>query len=122
MMLRLVFALCLLSFPALAADAPHDPRARDLFQKIRCPVCEAQTIDSSDTDVARDLRALVEKRLAEGQSEEQIMNDLRAAYGDAIVMTPPVKPSTLPLWLAPFALLAIGAAAALALLRKAGRS
>lgn len=104
--LNIALILILLA-PSLsfASTAENDERAKHLFRQIRCPVCEAQTIDGSDTDAARDMRNFVLKKIENGQSDENIINELRAAYGDSIVMIPPVNAQTTLLWLFPFLVL-----------------
>lgn len=107
----IVLCISLFAANANAQDRSDiEQRANALYPLIRCPVCEAQTIDSSDTDTAKDLRALVVKKLENGQTEDEILNELRTAYGDSIVMTPPIQSNTALLWLAPFLIFIIGGA------------
>jgi cytochrome c-type biogenesis protein CcmH len=91
-----------LSDPALEA------RARELFRELRCLVCQNQSIDDSDADLARDLRIIVRERLLAGDSNAEILRFLTSRYGDFVLLKPPLKPSTVALWTAPFALLLIG--------------
>lgn len=127
----LVLALLFL-FPCLAYGAINpdeilkDPalnaRARVLWNEIRCPVCESQNISGSDSDVAADLRALVNERLLAGDTDAQILGDLQERYGDVILMNPPVKDTTYVLWYAPLALIALGVAAVGFTIRKAAKA
>ena len=125
-MSRLLCAVVLLLFaaisaahsPALAvqpdemlADPVLEQRARDISQHLRCLVCQNQSIDDSNADLARDLRILVRERLVAGDSDEQVIAFVVARYGDFVLLKPPVKESTLPLWLGPFALVILGAIA-----------
>lgn len=91
------------------ADPAKEQRARALFKQLRCLVCQNQSIDDSDADLARDLRVLVRERIQAGDSDEQVLAFLTARYGDFVLLKPPVKASTLPLWLAPFVILVLGA-------------
>ena len=100
--------------PAPAPDRPlADPaaetRARDLFQDIRCVVCQHESIADSPAGIAADLRQVVREEIAAGATDAEIRSRLVDRYGDYILFRPPFDPSTLILWLAPFAL-AIGAA------------
>lgn len=103
----------LFAAPAFAVPAPGtftDPameaRARHLQRELRCLVCQGESIDESNADLAADLRHLVRKQMAEGRSDRQIKDYLVARYGDFILMRPPVKPDTWLLWFAPFLVLA----------------
>jgi cytochrome c-type biogenesis protein CcmH len=121
-MKRLVlFALLLLStaLPAGAvqpgeqlADPVLEARARTLSREIRCLVCQNESIDDSEADLAHDLRVIVRERILAGDNDEQVKAFLVARYGDFVLLKPPVKPSTLALWFGPFAVLALAAAGA----------
>jgi cytochrome c-type biogenesis protein CcmH len=97
-----------------ANEALPDPvleaRARDLFKELRCLVCQNQSIDDSDAELARDLRILVRERLQAGDSNAEVISFLTNRYGDFVLLKPPLKASTIALWTAPFALLLIGGA------------
>ena len=112
---------------ALAATAPgevlDDPaleeRARGLTRQLRCLVCQNQSIDDSDAELARDLRFLVRERLVAGDSDEEVLAYMTARYGDFVLLKPPMRPGTYLLWFGPLALLlAAGAAVALYLRRR----
>ncbi len=104
------------------ADPALESRARIISKDIRCPVCEGQTIDESNADLARDLRILIRERLTAGDSDEDVVEYLRLRYGDAILMNPQLNKSTALLWFGPFVVFALGGAAAFAMLRKAQKS
>jgi cytochrome c-type biogenesis protein CcmH len=75
---------------------------------VRCLVCQNENIDESNADLARDLRLLVRERLVAGDTDEEVFAFLVARYGDWVLFSPPWKPSTYALWLAPFVLLLVG--------------
>jgi cytochrome c-type biogenesis protein CcmH len=91
------------------SDPAREARARALFKQLRCLVCQNQSIDDSDADLARDLRIIVRERIQAGESDRQVLAFLTARYGDFVLLKPPVKTATLALWLTPFALLLVGA-------------
>lgn len=88
-------------------DPALEERARDISQHLRCVVCKNQNIDESTAPLARDLRILIRERLEEGDSNKEVVAFVVDRYGDFVLLTPPIKTGTLPLWLAP-ALLLIG--------------
>jgi len=90
------------------ADPALEARARDISEGLRCLVCQNQSIDDSNADLARDLRLLVRKRLEAGDTNQQVVDYLVARYGDFILLKPPFMTSTLLLWLTPLAVLLIG--------------
>ncbi len=125
--MRLVLAAC--SFMLLCGfalvetplpDPAQEARAQTLFKQLRCPTCIAQSIHDSNADIASDLRVLVRERIAQGQSDDQIKAYLSARYGDLILLKPPVKTRTLPLWFAPWILFLGGGIAVFFILRRHG--
>ena len=89
------------------ADKKLETRARELSKHLRCLVCQNQSIDDSDADLARDLRILVRERLKAGDTDQEVLAFLVARYGDFVLLKPPVKPTTWLLWFGPFAVFAV---------------
>ena len=83
-------------------------RARDISKNIRCMICQNQSIDESNAPLARDLRILIRNKITEGNSNEEIYIFLTDRYGDFILLKPPLKLSTLALWLLPFIFFVVG--------------
>ena len=83
-------------------------RARNISKNIRCLVCQNQSIDESSAPLAKDLRILIRIKIEQGNSDEEIYDFLTKRYGDFILLNPPLKISTLFLWILPFVFLAIG--------------
>ncbi len=83
------------------ADPVLEERARAISTELRCVVCQNQSIDDSDADIARDMRLLVRERLVAGDNDQEVVNYLVARYGDFVLLRPPFQPNTLALWLAP---------------------
>ena len=92
----------------MLADPVLENRARNLSRKLRCLVCQNQSIDDSDADLAQDLRREVRAQLTLGKTDAAILNDLRAKYGDFVLLAPPLAKNTLALWLAPLGFLLLG--------------
>jgi cytochrome c-type biogenesis protein CcmH len=120
-----ILALLVLASPAHAVrpdeilpDAKLEQRARQISAGLRCLVCQNQSIDDSDASLAKDLRILVRDRLKAGDTDLQVKDFLVARYGNFILLKPPFEWDTLLLWLSPFAILGLGAAAILAARRK----
>jgi cytochrome c-type biogenesis protein CcmH len=106
----------LLSGTALAVEPSEmlkDPaleaRARAISRELRCLVCQNQSIDDSNADLAHDLRMIVRERLSAGDSDAQVKAYLVARYGDFVLLDPPFEARTLILWLGPAVLLLLGA-------------
>ena len=93
-------------------DPAQEERAREVGKLLRCLVCQNQSIDDSEADLARDLRLLVRERIRAGDSDAEVLRYMQARYGDFVLMRPPVRPATWLLWFGPLllALLALGAA------------
>lgn len=86
-------------------DAVQEARARALFKELRCVVCQSESLDDSEADLARDMRRLVRTQIAQGRTDDQVKAYLTGRYGDFVLLQPPVQPSTWSLWFGPFALL-----------------
>ena len=90
-------------------DARQEARADALMQEIRCLVCQGQSIADSDAELAGDMRDLVRRRIAAGQSPAQVRSWLIERYGSWISYRPTSEPAAWPLWIAPLVLLGVGA-------------
>jgi cytochrome c-type biogenesis protein CcmH len=89
----------------LAADPELEARVLEIAAELRCLVCQNETIAASHADLAIDLRNQVREQLRAGKSEREIREYMVARYGDFVLYTPPVKPTTWLLWVGPFILL-----------------
>jgi len=90
-------------------DPALEARARDIGRGLRCVVCQNQSIDDSNAEVAHDMRRAVRERLTAGDSDQQVYDFMVARYGDYVLLDPPFKPRTLILWLgAPLLLVLAG--------------
>jgi len=117
MMRRLLLVLMLVfaAAPALAvnpdeilADPRLEARARNLSAQLRCMVCQNQSIDDSNAELARDLRVLVRERLVEGETDEEVVDYVVSRYGEFVLLKPRLSARTMALWSAPVLLLLIG--------------
>jgi cytochrome c-type biogenesis protein CcmH len=109
---------------ALASFAPHDAFAVDeagqlenpvlqaryesITKDLRCLVCQNESIADSNAFLARDLRRQVQEMLVAGKSDDDILQFMKARYGEFVLYNPPLAPKTALLWGAPFILLIIG--------------
>jgi len=111
----LLFAFLLAATPALAvmpseqlADPKLEARARAISTELRCVVCQNQTIDDSDAELAHDLRVLLRQRLKAGDTDRQAIAFIVNRYGDYVLLRPPFEAETLLLWLGPLLVLVAG--------------
>ncbi|EYR81183.1 cytochrome C [Shinella sp. SUS2] len=125
--LLLASAFLLASAPAFAvnpdevlADPALEARARALSAELRCMVCQNQSIDDSNAELARDLRLLVRERLKNGDSDEAVIEYVVSRYGEFVLLNPRLRGETLLLWGAPIVLFLAGAAAMVLFVRKRG--
>jgi cytochrome c-type biogenesis protein CcmH len=100
------------------ADPALEARARVLSKELRCLVCQNESIDDSNADLARDLRRIVRERLVAGDGDGAVKQYLVARYGDFVLLEPPVKLKTYALWFGPAAVLALGALGVLVFFRR----
>ncbi|HYB10848.1 MAG TPA: cytochrome c-type biogenesis protein [Alphaproteobacteria bacterium] len=105
----------------MLADPALEARARAIGQGLRCLVCQNQSIDDSNADLAHDLRVLVRQRLMAGDSDAQVVQYIVERYGQFVLLKPPVEPATYLLWLSPGIVFLIGLVGAVAYVRKRQR-
>jgi cytochrome c-type biogenesis protein CcmH len=86
----------------------QEARARHMFQQLRCVVCQNESIDDSQADIAGDLRRIVRTQIVAGKSDTQIRDFLVARYGEFILLTPTATAGNAALWLTPFLLIVLG--------------
>ncbi len=116
MMKRVLFcliALCIAAFPALqqtamageAAPTEFDPgthrRVLGISQQLRCLVCQNQSIADSNAELAVDLRNQVVAQIKQGRTDKEIISYMVERYGDFVLYNPPLKASTVILWVGP---------------------
>jgi cytochrome c-type biogenesis protein CcmH len=128
LVIALVIALVMLAAAPPAAHAVEpgemlknpvlEKRAREISKRLRCLVCQNQSIDDSDADLAHDLRVLVRERLTAGESDQQVISFIVSRYGDFVLLRPPVEPATYALWFGPAIILLIGGFGAVVFLRR----
>ena len=119
MIRRLVYVVLLLlsASPVFAvnpdevlSDPALEGRARALSAQLRCMVCQNQSIDDSNAELAKDLRVLVRERITAGDSDEAVIDYVVSRYGEFVLLKPRLETKTLLLWGAPIVLLLAGAA------------
>jgi cytochrome c-type biogenesis protein CcmH len=97
------------------ADAPNaaslDARTMALAEELRCLVCQNQSLADSHAPLALDLRQQIHQQLAQGRSEQQVVDFMVQRYGDFVLYEPPLNASTALLWFGPMLLLAAGVVA-----------
>ena len=89
-------------------DPALEARARSISKNLRCLVCQNQSIDDSDAPLAKDLRLLVRNQIVSGKTDEKIISDIVARYGDFVLLNPPINQKTIILWLSPVLILLAG--------------
>ena len=114
----IIISICLIHFfsnnsytvepDEVLENKKQELRARNISKNIRCMVCQNQSIDESSAPLAKDLRILIRNKIKDGKNDKEIYKFLTDRYGDFILLKPPLKLSTLALWILPFIFLAIG--------------
>jgi len=125
----MLLVLFLAATPAFAVnpdevlpDPALEARARIISAELRCMVCQNQSIDDSNADLARDLRLLVRKRLTDGDTDRQVLDYIVSRYGEFVLLKPRFSQKTVILWGAPIVLfVAGGLALAVYARRRAGK-
>lgn len=113
-----LLAMLLAAAPAFAvnpdemlSDPALESRARTISEQLRCLVCQNESIDNSNADLAKDLRLLVRRRLVAGDTNREVIDYLVARYGEFVLLKPRLEAKTIVLWGTPSFILLCGAAA-----------
>jgi len=106
----------------VVADPALESRVLKLSERLRCLVCQNQSIAESQADLALDLRDQVREQLSAGKSEEDVIDYLVARYGDFVLYDPPLKLTTILLWAGPAVLAIVGIIALLLRLARRNRT
>ena len=124
-LIALLPLLCALAGPAWSAvgrpedrlpDPAKEALAQEIGRELRCMVCQNQSIEDSDADLARDLRRIVRERIVAGDDAPAVMRFVHARYGDFVLLRPPFNPVTALLWAMP--VIALGGGLAVIFLRR----
>ncbi len=123
-MIRILLALLMLAAPGagprawavsspaeMLADPVQEHRAEAIGDQLRCLVCQNESVEQSDADLAKDLRRIIRQRVAAGETNQQVIAWMVARYGDFVRLRPPFEPMTLVLWFAPLIALVVGGTA-----------
>ena len=90
------------------ADPGQEARARAIFADVRCLVCQNESIDDSQAELAADLRRLVRDEIKAGKSDAEVRTYLTDRYGEFVLLTPAISWANAALWVAPILILALG--------------
>ncbi len=99
---------CLALVPENHLPDQQEQRARELFLQIKCPVCQGQVIESSNTEISFQLRKLVREKIIEGKSDKEIKAYLVAEYGEDILNSPKFNSTNSLLWILPLVFIIVG--------------
>lgn len=112
-----VIAASLVVIAAVLATSPaaDDDRVQALATRLKCPVCESESIADSPAELSRELYALIEERVDQGWSDNEIVAFFVSTYGEEVLLDPPGDARTVLLWVLP--LLAAGIGVILVLVR-----
>jgi cytochrome c-type biogenesis protein CcmH len=89
-------------------DPAQEARARAIFAQVRCLVCQNESIDDSEAELARDLRQIVRQQVSAGRSDAQIKGYLVDRYGEFVLLRPSFSIGNAALWLGPFLVVLFG--------------
>jgi cytochrome c-type biogenesis protein CcmH len=109
LMLGLTLLLLALLPGVVQADAMDDG-VRRIAMQLQCPVCEGESVADSPSGLATDMRAVIRTRLEAGATDQQILDEFVASYGDSILSEPPKRGISLGVWLGPVIGLVLGIA------------
>ena len=105
-----IFLFLVTNFSELKSDDVNDILKNKILKNIRCLICQGQSVYDSESDFASSIKIIVDKKINEGSSEDQIYHFLKEKYGEWIVYNPKLNKNTYILWLLPLLLFLFGGA------------
>ena len=107
--LRFILIVILL-YPFSNLNAQETDKRNKITKNLRCLICQGQSVYDSDSEFANSLKIVVDKKLQEGLSEDQIYDYFKTKYGQWILYDPALNKNTYILWLLPLLIFLIGGA------------
>ena len=104
------FLIFILFFPLSILNAEENDKRNKITKNLRCLICQGQSVYDSDSEFANSLKVVVDKKLEEGLSEDQIYEYFKIKYGEWILYDPGLNKNTYILWLLPLLIFLIGGA------------
>ena len=104
------FLIFIILFPLSSVNAEENDKINKITKNLRCLICQGQSVYDSDSEFANSLKILVDKKLAEGLSEDEIYLYFKRKYGEWILYDPGLNKNTYILWLLPLLIFFIGGA------------
>ena len=105
-----IILLLSMSFSQLNADETNNELKNKILKNIRCLICQGQSVHDSESDFASSIKLIIDRKINEGSSEDQIYDFLREKYGEWIIYSPELNKNTYILWLLPLLLFLLGGA------------
>jgi len=106
----LLIIFLLIGFSQLKSDEKKDELKNKILKNIRCLICQGQSVYDSESDFASSIKLIVNKKINDGMSEDQVYRFLREKYGDWVIYDPELNKNTYILWLLPLLLFLVGGA------------
>ena len=104
----IIFLVLFCSIPAISKERNESLIAKELFEELRCLVCQNQSISESDAPLAKDLKLIVIEQLNKGKTKAEVKSFLVDKYGEFILFKPTFSLKNLLLWIAPIIFLIFG--------------
>ena len=104
------FLIVIILFPLDIVNAEENDKRNKITKNLRCLICQGQSVYDSDSEFANSLKIVVDKKLQEGLSEDQIYEYFKNKYGEWILYDPGLNKNTYILWLLPILIFLIGGA------------
>ena len=104
------FLIIIVFFSISTLNAEENDTRNKITKNLRCLICQGQSVYDSDSEFANSLKIVVDKKLEEGLSEDQIYEYFKAKYGEWILYDPVLNKNTYILWLLPILIFLLGGA------------
>ena len=117
MKFKKIIIIYIFLFSSLYADE-NNQELIEIYKNLRCLICQGQSIADSNSDFASTIKLVVQDRVKEGKSKEEIYDFLISKYGEWIVYQPTLTKNNLLLWFLPYVVLVLGGFVIFIIVRK----
>jgi|TARA_B100000530_G_scaffold255443_1_gene169120 cytochrome c-type biogenesis protein CcmH len=103
--IKLSLLSCLIFAISCGFQETDEEIAQRIDRTLMCPVCPAETLDQSQSELAKQMKSVIRSQLSEGKTDQEIIDYFVQRYGEEVLSSPPKSGSTLIAWITPVVIL-----------------
>jgi len=117
MILRKIITIYFFLFTSIQSNETK-PELIEIYKNLRCLICQGQSVADSNSDFAATIKLVIQDKVKEGKTKEEIYDFLVSKYGEWIVYQPSLSKNNFLLWFLPYLVLVMGGLIIFLIIRK----